>query len=91
MVLANQRAEQQAKSAPVNTPSTDSDAQSTELNQSNAPSAAVVAPKVLAKLTDLEMAIYNEELAIYKEDKEQYRLDRQGLAVIWTTIEQTVA
>jgi hypothetical protein len=66
----------------VNTLLTNSDAQSTELNQSNAPSAAAITPKAPAKPTDLEIAIYNKELAIYKEDKEQYRLDCQGLAVI---------
>ncbi|PKX91238.1 uncharacterized protein P174DRAFT_444942 [Aspergillus novofumigatus IBT 16806] len=82
MILAHQQAEPQSASERPRT---------TEASQSDAPSAAAAAPKAPAKPTEIELVIYNEELAIYKEDKEQYRLDRQGLAAIWITMEQSVA
>ncbi|EAW20854.1 uncharacterized protein NFIA_113850 [Aspergillus fischeri NRRL 181] len=85
-ILANQ----QARSAPAESQSASERPQAMEVSQSDGSStaAAALAP---AKPTDIELAIYTEELAIYKEDKEQYRLDHQGLAAIWTTMEQTVA
>ncbi|KAG2024388.1 hypothetical protein GB937_004045 [Aspergillus fischeri] len=87
MILANQ----QARTAIAEPQSASERPQAMEASQSDGSSTAAAAPTAPAKPTDIELAIYTEELAIYKEDKEQYRLDRQGLAAIWTTMEQTVA